>query len=44
LSKIIVDSIASDHPTDGQLVAMARQYFKKFDAMATDPSKGSLTA
>ena len=28
LSKVIVDSIASDHPTDPQLVAMARQYFK----------------
>jgi hypothetical protein len=27
-----------DHPTDAQLVAMARQYFKKFDAMAADPS------
>ena len=34
----IVDSIAADHPTDAQLVAMARQYFKKFDAMASDPS------
>jgi stalled ribosome rescue protein Dom34 len=29
LSNIIVDSIASDHPTDAQVVAMARQYFKK---------------
>ena len=34
----IVDSIAADHPTDAQLVAQARQYFKKFDAMASDPS------
>jgi hypothetical protein len=34
----IVDSVASDHPTDGQLVALARQYFKKFDNMAADPS------
>jgi hypothetical protein len=34
----IVDSVAADHPTDGQLVAMARQYFKKFDNMAADPS------
>ena len=25
----IVDSIAADHPTDAQLVAQARQYFKK---------------
>lgn len=34
----VVDSIAADHPTDGQLVALARQYFKKFDNMAADPS------
>ena len=39
LSKVVVNSIASDHPTDAQLVAMARQYFKKFDAMAADPSQ-----
>ena len=35
----IVDSIASDHPSDGQLVALAKHYFKKFDAMAADPSQ-----
>lgn len=35
---VIVDSIAADHPTDPQAVAMARQYFKKFDNMAADPS------
>ena len=35
---VIVDSIVADHPTDPQLVAMARQYFKKFDNMAADPS------
>ena len=34
----VVDSVASDHPTDAQVVAMARQYFKKFDNMAADPS------
>lgn len=34
----IVDSVTTDHPTDAQLVAMARQYFKKFDNMAADPS------
>lgn len=34
----VVDSIAADHPSDGQLVAMARQYFRKFDNMAADPS------
>jgi hypothetical protein len=34
----VVDSIASDHPTDAQVVAMARQYFKKFDNMGADPA------
>ena len=36
---VIVDSIATDHPTDNQLVALAKQYFKKFDAMAADPAQ-----
>ena len=35
----IVDNVASDHPSDAQLVAMARQYFVKFDKMATDPGQ-----
>ena len=35
----VVDSIVSDHPSDAQLVAMAKQYFKKFDAMGADPSQ-----
>ncbi|PUE09427.1 hypothetical protein B9Z51_11205 [Limnohabitans sp. T6-5] len=35
----IVDSIATDHPSDAQLAALARQYFKKFDAMALPPGK-----
>jgi stalled ribosome rescue protein Dom34 len=30
----IIDSVVSDHPSDAQVVAMARQYFKKFDGMA----------
>ena len=38
VSAAIVDSIAADHPSDAQLVALARQYFKKFDKMAADPS------
>jgi len=38
MAHTIVDSVASDHPTDAQVVAMARQYFKKFDQMATDPA------
>jgi len=37
-SPLIVDSIASDHPSDAQLVALARQYFKKLDVMNADPS------
>ena len=38
LARTIVDSVSADHPSDGQLVAMARQYFRKFDNMAADPS------
>ena len=38
-ASVIVDSIATDHPSDNQLVALARQYFKKFDAMAVDPTQ-----
>ena len=38
MAKVIVDSVAADHPSDGQLVALARQYFRKFDSMAADPS------
>ena len=39
LAAAVVDSIASDHPSDAQLVAMAKQYFKRFDAMGADPSQ-----
>jgi hypothetical protein len=35
---VIVDSVASDHPSDAQVVAMARQYFKKFDFTTQDPT------
>jgi len=38
VAKTIVDSVSSDHPSDAQVVAMARQYFKKFDQMASDPT------
>jgi hypothetical protein len=38
-AQAIVDSVATDHPSDKQLVALAKQYFKKFDAMAADPSQ-----
>lgn len=40
VASCIVDCIASDHPSDGQLVALARQYFRRYDAMAADPSQG----
>lgn len=38
VDKAIVDVVSTDHPSDPQLVAMARQYFLKFDQQATDPS------
>ena len=38
VAKTIVDSISSDHPSDAQVVAMAREYFKKFDQMTADPA------
>ena len=38
VASYIVDSIVSDHPSDAQLVALAKTYFKKFDNMASDPS------
>jgi stalled ribosome rescue protein Dom34 len=39
VDKCIVDVISSDHPTDAQVVAMARQYFLKYDQTAADPSQ-----
>jgi stalled ribosome rescue protein Dom34 len=33
VDKAIVDVITSDHPSDGQLLAMAKQYFVKHDKM-----------
>ncbi len=38
LVKVIVGSVPCDHPSEGQLVAMARRYFKGFDRMAEDPA------
>lgn len=38
-ARTIVDSVPSDHPTDAQVVALARKYFVKFDQMAKDPSQ-----
>jgi len=39
VDKAIVDVISTDHPSDAQLVAMARQYFLKFDQFAADPTQ-----
>ena len=39
MDKAIVDVVNSDHPSDAQLVAMARQYFLKFDQKAADPTQ-----
>ncbi len=39
VDKAIVDVVSSDHPTDAQLVAMARQYFLKYDQTAADPTQ-----
>lgn len=33
----IVGHLTADHPTDNQLVALARQFFVKFDRMAGTP-------
>jgi stalled ribosome rescue protein Dom34 len=38
VARVIVGNVASDHPTDAQVVAMARQYFKAFDFTVQDPS------
>lgn len=38
IDQAIVDVVSSDHPSDGQLVAMAKKYFVKFDQKAADPS------
>lgn len=39
IDQAIVDVVACDHPSDAQLVAMARQYFLKYDQRAADPSQ-----
>ena len=40
VEKAIVGVVTTDHPTDPQIVALARQYFIKFDKMQGDPSHG----
>lgn len=39
VAEAIVDVVNTDHPSDKQLVAMARQYFAKHDAMGADPTQ-----
>lgn len=39
-AKTIVASMPLDHPTDKQLVALARKVFKGFDNMAANPTLG----
>lgn len=34
VSQSVVGSEKADHPTDGQVVAMARRYFHKYDTMS----------
>lgn len=38
LAKRIVEATASDHPTDGEVVAMARKHFKVIDRMTPQRS------
>lgn len=38
VDRAIVDVVSTDHPSDAQLVAMARQYFLKYDQRAADPA------
>lgn len=37
IDKVIVDVIPSDHPSDGQLLAMAKKYFLKYDKLQGQP-------
>ncbi|MCW5653992.1 hypothetical protein [Hydrogenophaga sp.] len=39
IDQAVVDVVNSDHPTDAQLVAMARRYFLRFDQTTADPSQ-----
>ncbi len=38
VEKAVVDVVTTDHPSDAQVVAMARQYFSRYDQKAADPS------
>jgi stalled ribosome rescue protein Dom34 len=39
IDKAVVDVLTTDHPSDAQVVAMARQYFTKYDQTAADPAQ-----
>lgn len=38
IDKAVVEVLTTDHPSDAQVVAMARQYFTRYDQTAADPS------
>ena len=38
VDQAIVGLVTSDHPSDAQVVALAREYFLKHDQQAADPS------
>ena len=38
VGRAIVDSVATDHPSEAQLVALARKYFLRHDRMAGTPT------
>jgi len=38
MAAMTADSVIAGHPGDAQLVALASQYFRKFDTMAADLS------
>lgn len=39
IDKAVVDVLTTDHPSDAQVVAMARQYFTRYDQTAADPGQ-----
>jgi hypothetical protein len=39
IDKAVVDVVTTDHPSDAQVVALARQYFTRYDQTAADPGQ-----
>jgi stalled ribosome rescue protein Dom34 len=39
VDRAVVHVVNSDHPSDAQLVALARQYFQRFDRTTVDPAQ-----